>query len=119
MILLLDEATSELDTLNEAEVYRNLGSLRCTRIVIAHRLSTIARADLILVMDHGRVVERGTHAELEEARGLYHAMLTVQESEPGTENGRGPNALPGQRQSSPSRRRGARRGDGSRADPVP
>lgn len=63
-ILLLDEATSSLDAKVEQAVMKNLADLRCTRIVIAHRLSTIVSADLILVMDQGQVVERGTHAEL-------------------------------------------------------
>jgi len=48
-----------------------------TAFVIAHRLSTITRADLIVVMDHGRIIERGTHAELLEARGRYYALYTM------------------------------------------
>ena len=63
-ILLLDEATSELDTITESQVHRNLVGLRCTRIVIAHRLSTIRDAHLILVLDDGAIVERGSHEEL-------------------------------------------------------
>jgi ABC-type bacteriocin/lantibiotic exporter with double-glycine peptidase domain len=63
-IVLLDEATSNLDTMTEAAIQRSLASLRCTRIVIAHRLSTVVDADVILVMDRGRLVERGTHREL-------------------------------------------------------
>jgi len=73
-ILLLDEATSELDTITESQVHRNLVALRCTRIVIAHRLSTIRDADLILVLDGGAIVERGSHEELL-ARGKYYAAL--------------------------------------------
>jgi ABC-type bacteriocin/lantibiotic exporter with double-glycine peptidase domain len=76
-ILLLDEATSALDTATEGVVQRALASLECTRIVIAHRLSTIMNADLILVMDNGRIVERGTHEELVRG-GLYRKLVTVQ-----------------------------------------
>ena len=63
-LLLLDEATSDLDALTERIVDQNLSDLACTRIVIAHRLSTVRNADLILVMDEGFIVERGTHQEL-------------------------------------------------------
>jgi ABC-type bacteriocin/lantibiotic exporter with double-glycine peptidase domain len=77
-ILLLDEATSELDSITEAEILRNLASLKCTRIVIAHRLSTIAGADQVLVMEAGTVVERGTHAELMRGEGLYREMVLMQ-----------------------------------------
>src|SRR5262249_24411865 len=63
-ILLLDEATSALDAVTEEEVHRSLAALRSTRILIAHRLSTVRRADLILVLDAGRLVEQGTHGEL-------------------------------------------------------
>jgi DNA-binding CsgD family transcriptional regulator len=77
-ILLLDEATSELDALTERVVYNNIAGLGCTAIVIAHRLSTIAGADLILVMDGGRIVERGTHDELLALRGRYHELIASQ-----------------------------------------
>lgn len=77
-ILLLDEATSELDALTERAVYKNITGLGCTAIVIAHRLSTIAGADLIVVMDEGRIVERGTHDELLELRGRYHELIASQ-----------------------------------------
>src|SRR5260370_41300017 len=63
-ILILDEATSHLDAVTEEKLNQNLASLHCTRIVIAHRLSTIRDADLILVLDSGKVVEHGSHAEL-------------------------------------------------------
>ncbi|MBV9093176.1 MAG: peptidase domain-containing ABC transporter, partial [Streptosporangiaceae bacterium] len=63
-ILLLDEATSELDTATEQKIYANLDAISSTTIVIAHRLSTIRNADLILVMDEGRIVEGGTHEQL-------------------------------------------------------
>ncbi|HEX2195559.1 MAG TPA: peptidase domain-containing ABC transporter [Actinomycetota bacterium] len=77
-ILLLDEATSHLDVQTERVVHRNLGELGCTRIVIAHRLSTVEKADLILVMEDGRFVERGTHDELLSARGRYWQLVASQ-----------------------------------------
>jgi ATP-binding cassette subfamily B protein/subfamily B ATP-binding cassette protein MsbA len=79
-ILILDEATSNLDTESEQLIQASMASLLAgrTAFVIAHRLSTIRRADLILVMEEGRIVERGTHASLMEARGLYHAMVRRQ-----------------------------------------
>ena len=77
-ILLLDEATSALDTITERAVQRELDRLRCTRVVIAHRLSTIMRADRILVMDEGRLVEQGTHAELMGRGGLYAELVATQ-----------------------------------------
>jgi ATP-binding cassette subfamily B protein len=80
-VLLLDEATSDLDTVTERMVLDNLESLGCTTIVIAHRMSTIRRADLILVMDRGRVVERGTHDELMTLSGVYRQLV---ESSAGT-----------------------------------
>ncbi len=77
-ILLLDEATNALDTKTEVAVQNAIAQLKCTRIVIAHRLSTVQDADVILVMDKGRLAERGTHAELMERRGLYYEMVAVQ-----------------------------------------
>jgi ABC-type bacteriocin/lantibiotic exporter with double-glycine peptidase domain len=74
-IVLLDEATSELDTITESQVHQNLASLNCTRIVIAHRLSTVRNADLILVMDDGKIVEQGTHEELIAKGGVYEALV--------------------------------------------
>jgi ATP-binding cassette, subfamily B, bacterial len=73
-ILLLDEATSHLDVETERKVYGNLDTLTCTRIVIAHRLSTITNADLIIVLDSGRIIEKGTHHELL-AKGQAYACL--------------------------------------------
>ncbi|HEX2828713.1 MAG TPA: ABC transporter ATP-binding protein [Burkholderiales bacterium] len=79
-ILILDEATSHLDTLSEARVRAALDALMVDRttLVIAHRLSTIRAADLILVMDAGRVVESGTHAELLARRGFYARLVERQ-----------------------------------------
>ncbi len=77
-ILLLDEATSALDTRTEREIQRELEALRATRIVIAHRLSTIRHADLILVMDDGRLVEQGRHEELLAMNGVYASLVAAQ-----------------------------------------
>ena len=79
-LLLLDEATSSLDTESEALIQRSLGDLLegRTTLVIAHRLSTIQRADLILVIEDGRIVERGRHEELIAVEGRYHELYTVQ-----------------------------------------
>jgi len=82
-ILILDEATSALDSRTEAEIQRTLRevSARRTTIVIAHRLSTIVDADEIVVLDQGRIAERGTHPELLRAGGLYTEMWTRQAAE--------------------------------------
>ncbi len=79
-ILILDEATSALDTVTERLVQEALTNLMQNRTVfaIAHRLSTIRDADLILVMDHGEVVERGSHAELYAANGVYRRLCDMQ-----------------------------------------
>jgi HlyB family type I secretion system ABC transporter len=77
-ILLLDEATSHLDVETEHVVHSHLEKLGCTRIVIAHRLSTVQNADLILVMEDGRFVERGTHDDLLSARGRYWRLVASQ-----------------------------------------
>ncbi|ATB35832.1 ABC transporter [Cystobacter fuscus] len=77
-LLLLDEATSHLDTATEAQVDANLGIMSCTRIIIAHRLSTVRSADLILVLDQGRLVEQGTHDTLMKRNGLYAALARGQ-----------------------------------------
>jgi len=79
-ILLLDEATSSLDTESEALIQKSLAALLKgrTTVVIAHRLSTIQRADLILVIEAGRIVEWGRHDDLIAQRGRYHELYTVQ-----------------------------------------
>ena len=79
-ILLLDEATSSLDTESEALIQHSLSQLLQgrTTFVIAHRLSTIRRADLILVIEDGQIVERGRHEELIAIDGRYHQLYTVQ-----------------------------------------
>jgi len=75
-LLILDEATSSVDTRTELLIQRAMRELRRgrTSFIIAHRLSTIRDADLILVMQSGRIVEQGTHAELLARRGAYWAM---------------------------------------------
>jgi ATP-binding cassette subfamily B protein len=79
-VLILDEATSSVDTRTERLLQRAMASLRegRTSFVIAHRLSTIRDADLILVMEHGAIVEQGTHEELIEAQGAYHRLYQSQ-----------------------------------------
>ncbi|WP_037969416.1 peptidase domain-containing ABC transporter [Streptosporangium amethystogenes] len=77
-ILLLDEATSHLDTDTEAALSANLDTLPQTRIVIAHRLSTVRDADLILVLDGGRIAESGTHDALVHLGGRYASLVRAQ-----------------------------------------
>ncbi|SMH28702.1 NHLP bacteriocin export ABC transporter permease/ATPase subunit [Azospirillum agricola] len=77
-ILLLDEATSALDNRTQAIVADSLARLNATRIVIAHRLSTVVHADLICVMERGRIVQRGTHRELMEQDGPFRALARRQ-----------------------------------------
>ena len=75
-VLVLDEATSSVDALTEVRIARALDKLAegRTTIAIAHRLSTAARADRVLVLDHGRLVEDGHHAQLLAAEGTYARM---------------------------------------------
>lgn len=77
-VLVLDEATSHLDAVTESKVYAKLESLNMTRIVIAHRLSTISNADLIVVLDGGKVVERGNHQTLVARGGKYSELVSLQ-----------------------------------------
>ena len=79
-VLLLDEATSALDSESEKSVQAALeNAMRGrTTIAVAHRLSTIQRADLIVVLDQGRVAEVGSHSELLAKRGLYYEMAKIQ-----------------------------------------
>jgi ATP-binding cassette subfamily B protein len=82
-LLILDEATSALDSRTEGAIQETLGHLaeRRTTIIVAHRLSTIVHADEILVLDKGRIVERGTHAGLVAEGGLYAEMWARQQAE--------------------------------------
>ena len=73
-VLLLDEATSAIDNVAQATIEDNLRGLQGTRVVIAHRLSTVLDADLVVVLDHGRIVEQGTYQELLQARGAFHRL---------------------------------------------
>jgi len=79
-ILILDEATSNLDTESEQLIQASMATLFAgrTTFVIAHRLSTVRRADLILLLEEGRIVERGRHEELMQARGAYYGMVLRQ-----------------------------------------
>jgi ATP-binding cassette subfamily B protein/subfamily B ATP-binding cassette protein MsbA len=80
-ILILDEATSNLDTESEQLIQASLTELLRgrTSFVIAHRLSTITHADLIVVLEGGKIVERGTHADLMRGQGIYFSMVTRQQ----------------------------------------
>jgi ABC-type bacteriocin/lantibiotic exporter with double-glycine peptidase domain len=77
--LLLDEATCHLDAMTERAVSGNLDLLSCTRVIIAHRLSTVQNADLIVVLEDGRIVEMGSHRQLLAKNGLYAALVDSQE----------------------------------------
>ena len=79
-IMVLDEATSALDTESERLVQNALENMmkHRTSIVIAHRLSTIQNADLIVVMQKGRIVEQGTHSELIQKNGMYKRLVEMQ-----------------------------------------
>jgi ATP-binding cassette, subfamily B, multidrug efflux pump len=83
-ILILDEATSSVDTRTDVLVQRAMATLRQgrTSFVIAHRLSTIRDADLILVMEHGKIVEQGTHQQLLDSGGAYHTLYHAQFAAP-------------------------------------
>ncbi|MCX6123412.1 MAG: ATP-binding cassette domain-containing protein, partial [Proteobacteria bacterium] len=79
-ILILDEATSAVDNETERLIQESMGKIRIGRtvIVIAHRLSTIKSADLIYVMDHGKITEQGTHDDLIKAKGMYFMLWSAQ-----------------------------------------
>nr|MBQ1578524.1 ATP-binding cassette domain-containing protein [Oscillospiraceae bacterium] len=77
-VMILDEATSSIDTHTEAIVQKGMDKLMEGRtvFVIAHRLSTVRDADVIMVLDHGRIIERGSHAQLIAERGTYYRLYT-------------------------------------------
>ncbi|MBP0967419.1 MAG: ATP-binding cassette domain-containing protein, partial [Oscillospiraceae bacterium] len=77
-VMILDEATSSIDTRTEAIVQRGMDALMKNRtvFVIAHRLSTVRNADVIMVLDHGRIIERGSHQSLLEKKGTYYQLYT-------------------------------------------
>jgi ATP-binding cassette subfamily B protein len=81
-ILLFDEATSALDTHTEREIQKSLDEVSADRttLVIAHRLSTVVNADEIIVLDQGRIIERGRHANLLAQGGAYATLWTRQQA---------------------------------------
>jgi ABC-type multidrug transport system fused ATPase/permease subunit len=81
-VVLLDEPTAQLDVRGEAEIFRRVlaATRHTTTILVSHRFSTVRQADHICVVDHGRVVELGTHEELLAQRGRYHRMFDLQAS---------------------------------------
>ena len=87
-VLILDEATSSLDTKSERRIQKALDRLMADRttLVIAHRLSTVENADRIIVLDDGRIVESGTHAELLAMNGHYASLYRMQFSDESQES---------------------------------
>ncbi len=78
-ILILDDSTSALDMETEYEIQQSLSRMKDTsKIIIAHRISSVRHADEIIILDHGRIAERGTHEELMEAKGLYYSTYEAQ-----------------------------------------
>ena len=74
-ILILDEATSALDSKTEELVVKEIKEKKCTTVMIAHRLSTIRDCDEILVLDKGKIVQRGKHDDLKAAEGIYRDLV--------------------------------------------
>lgn len=79
-ILILDEATANIDTETEVVIQKSLENIRNigTMLVVAHRLSTIQHADQIIVLQNGRIIEKGTHQQLLKNKGYYHKLYELQ-----------------------------------------
>ena len=79
-VVLLDEPTAQLDVRGESEIFERIlmATRRCTTIIISHRFSTVRHADRICVLEHGRLVELGTHDELMTLGGRYQTMFDLQ-----------------------------------------
>jgi ABC-type multidrug transport system fused ATPase/permease subunit len=86
-VIILDEPTAQLDVRGEAEIFdRILAATRhCTTVLISHRFSTVRQADRICVLEHGRVIELGSHDELMTLGGRYRTMFDLQASRFGVE----------------------------------
>jgi ATP-binding cassette subfamily B protein len=79
-MLILDEATSSIDTRTEMRIQKALGDMMTgrTSFIVAHRLSTVKEADIILVMNNGKIIESGTHADLLSRKGFYYELYNSQ-----------------------------------------
>ena len=77
-VLIMDEATSALDTRSQHVITATIEALGITRISIAHRLATVQRANRIIVLDHGRLIEQGSHADLVAQGGMYARLAALQ-----------------------------------------